>query len=89
MSGAFQFLSGTLMMGFLVSALFFFRFWAKTREVIFLAFGVSFSLLAIERIVLLSESRLNTAEDHPHVYFIRLFAFLTLLLGINAKNRTR
>lgn len=87
MSNVFHLLSGMLMMGFTVAALFFFRFWTKTRERIFAYFGGAFLILAIERLVLTFYSDNNTAEDHPQVYFFRLVAFLTILYGINSKNR--
>jgi hypothetical protein len=84
---SFNFLSGSLMMGFGVAAIFFFRFWSKTRDRLFAAFGIAFTILAFERIVLFAGSSYNTAEDHPQIYFMRLVAFLTILYGINAKNR--
>jgi hypothetical protein len=89
MSDFFHFLSGMLMMGFSVAALFFFRFWVKTRDRIFAYFGSAFFILAFERWILTIISGNNTAEDHPQVYFLRLFAFLTILYGINAKNRSK
>jgi hypothetical protein len=87
MSALFQFLSGSLMMGFGIAALFFFRSWQKTRDRIFMSFGVSFFILALERIVLLTQSNSNLAEDHPQVYLMRLTAFIILLWGIRGKNR--
>lgn len=47
----FSFLSGLITAGFLVSGLFFIRFWVRSREPLFLAFAAAFMLLAANRVV--------------------------------------
>ena len=41
-----DFLSGSVTFGFLLAALFFLRFWRRTRDGLFLAFATAFLLLA-------------------------------------------
>ncbi|MPZ40091.1 MAG: hypothetical protein GEU95_18950 [Rhizobiales bacterium] len=79
-----EFLSGMTTMGFLVAGLFFFRFWARTRDAIFVYFSVSFCLLAISQ-------ALGTLAEIPRdartwIYLLRLAAFTLLIVGIVAKN---
>ena len=79
------FLSGFGMGLYLVAALFFTRFWQRTRDRLFAGFAVSFMLLAIERAALLATWEAD--ETKTWVYFIRMFAFLVLIFAIVDKNR--
>ena len=45
----FGFVSGLITMGFFAGGLFFFRFWRRTRDVLFAAFAVAFWLLALNQ----------------------------------------
>lgn len=85
LSGYYQFASGAGMMGAVVCAMFFFRFWWKTTQRIFLIFGLAFLTLGIERIVLANYD--SARENQPLVYLIRLSAFILILWGIWDKNR--
>ncbi len=81
------FLAGATSAGILVVGLFFLRFWARTREALFLAFGASFFLLAANQAVL-------TLFDVPpeyrsRAYVLRLAAFAILILAIVRKNLRR
>ena len=79
-------LSGALMMACLVTGMFFIRFWKKTYDRLFLIFSFAFFLLAVERIVLgILGAR---SEPTPEVYYIRLAAFVMILIGIIDKNRS-
>lgn len=75
------FLSGCLVMGYAVAAVFFFRFWRDTRDVLFGCFAAAFSLLAVVRALL--------PVVHPPeiLYFLRLVAFSMILVAIALKNR--
>lgn len=84
----FIFLNGAAFMAAAVCSLFFVRFWAKSRERLFLVFGSSFALLSVERIVFLLKTDLRV-EDHASIYMIRLLSFLMILGGIWDKNRNR
>lgn len=80
-----QFLSGAIMMGYIVIGLFFYRYWKRTSESLFGVFAAAFAVLACERIALL----ITRPEDEvrPFVYLIRFSAFMLILLAIFLKNR--
>ena len=80
----YHFLSGLVAMGFVVASLFFVRFWRRTGDVLFLVFGLSFLLLALNQ-GLVSLAGLPR-EDQSWVYLIRLAAFALLIAGIVGKN---
>ena len=81
------FLSGAIFMVCLTIALFFFRFWRRTSDRLFLAFGVAFLLLMVERIVLVAIDASH--EFAPYVYLVRLLAFMLIIAAIVDKNRRR
>jgi hypothetical protein len=81
----YDFLSGAVALGFAVCALFFLRFWKRTREELFLAFAFAFLLLGLGQTIL-SLANIPTEERGP-VYLLRLAAFLLILLAIYRKNR--
>ena len=80
-----DFLGGAIAMGFAVAALFFLKFWHRTREKLFLAFSGSFLLLAVTQ-ALLTLSGVPT-EDRSQLYLLRLMAFLLLLGAMWWQNR--
>jgi hypothetical protein len=82
---SYQFLSGAIMMAFVVSAVFFYKFWKRSGERLFGMFATSFLILAIERFVLASIG--STNEPKPIIYLLRLCAFILILLAIVDKNR--
>ena len=81
----FQFGSGLITMGFLVSGLFFLRFWWQTRDQLFAAFAIAFWLLALNQ-GLLAITNLPT-EERSWFYLLRLAAFSTIIVTIAVKNR--
>ncbi len=82
----FDFLSGAISLGFAVCALFFLRFWRRTREELFLAFALAFLLLGVGQTVL-ALANIPT-EERGSVYLLRLAAFLLILIAIFRKNRS-
>jgi hypothetical protein len=84
-----HFLDGAIMMGFLVSALFFVRFWAKTHDRLFAAFAIAFSIFAGERIILFMLEMQGEQEHTPFIYLMRLIGFLFIIAAIVDKNRKR
>jgi hypothetical protein len=79
-----NFLSGAIAMGFLVCAVFFLRFWARTKDGLFFAFALAFVLLALN-------SALTTLlglplEERSWIYLLRLAAFTLLIGAILGKN---
>jgi len=87
-----QFISGGIMVGFLASSYFFFRFWQKTRDSLFAVFATSFLILAVERVFLLATVNVGdptggTHELRGYVYWIRFTAFMLIILAFVLKNR--
>ena len=82
-----SFLSGMITTGFLVAALFFFRFWRRTVDSLFATFGISFILFAIGQSVSVSFDFLQ--DDKTLVYLLRLFGFGLLLVAIAKKNLSK
>ena len=79
-----DFLSGMSAMGSLVAGLFFFRFWRRTGDTLFVYFGISFWLLAITQVVAMLLD--SPHESQSWIYLIRLAAFVVLIVGIVSKN---
>ena len=78
-------LTGAVAMSAAVAALFFARFWRRTRDRFFLLFAVAFAIDAVTRFVLgLSEV---PDEKQPYFYIARLFTFGLILVAIIDKNR--
>lgn len=80
----YDFLSGAVALGFGVCALFFFRFWRRTRDDLFLTFALAFLLLGSGQTIL-SLASIPT-EDRGSLYLLRLLAFLLILFAIYRKN---
>ncbi len=80
------FLSGAICMACFTIALFFFRFWRRTRDRLFLMFSAAFMLLVVERIILATIGASH--EFAPYVYLVRLLAFALIAAAIVDKNRT-
>ena len=74
-------------MGFVVSGLFFFRFWRQSRDRLFLIFAMAFLVMAVERVILARTA--PQAEYYAYVYLVRLAAFVLIILAIIDKNRAR
>ena len=80
-----DFLAGAVAFGFFVCALFFLRFWRRTRDGLFLAFALAFGLLGIGQAILALAS--IPTEERGSIYLIRLAAFALILVAILRKNR--
>ena len=78
--------AGAIIFGYVVVALFFWRFWRQTRARLFAAFAIAFVILALERAAIL----IAVADpiDEPLVYLTRLVAFLIIIWGIWHANRS-
>jgi hypothetical protein len=82
----FDFLSGAIALGFIVSALFFLRFWKRTRDGLFLAFATAFALLGMGQAV---QALANIPqEERSYIFLLRLVAFTLILIAIVRKNRS-
>jgi uncharacterized membrane protein HdeD (DUF308 family) len=80
------FLLGIIVTASLAAALFFLKFWKRTRDGLFLAFGAAFLIEGVNRITFLFIEHPN--EGSPWIYTVRLLAFLLILAAIVRKNRT-
>jgi hypothetical protein len=81
-----NFIAGATMMGSLVIGLFFLKFWKRSRDRLFLLFGIAFWILAINRMALALIARDD--EVRTLLYVVRLAAFVLMLVGIIDKNRS-
>lgn len=81
----YDFLSGAVSLGFFVCALFFLRFWKRTRDGLFMAFALAFSLLGLGQAILALAN--IPSEERGSLYLIRLAAFALILVAIIRKNR--
>ncbi|MEO6388199.1 MAG: DUF5985 family protein [Croceibacterium sp.] len=79
-----DFLSGGITMGFVVCGLFFFRFWTRTHDQLFLSFGIAFWLLAVGQ-ALLSLNGIPV-EERSWLFVVRLAAFALIIYSILRKN---
>jgi hypothetical protein len=79
-----SFLAGATVMGFWLAGLFFLRFWARTRDQLFLAFTISFWLLGLSQ-AMLTFSDVPVEERTP-LYLLRLAAFVLILVAVWRKN---
>jgi hypothetical protein len=80
-----ELLMGGIAMASAVAALFFLRFWRDTGDRLFAIFAIAFLLLAITRVGLALSNEL--AEGHTHWYWVRLIAFVLIVVAIMDKNR--
>lgn len=82
-----DFFSGMIAMGFLVAALFFFRFWRRTNDWLFVAFGIAFLMFALNQ-ALVSLADIPR-EERSWIYLLRLAGFVMLAVAIIGKNFQR
>ena len=69
----YDFLSGTVAMGFAVCCLFFLRSWRRTRDQLFIAFALAFALLGFGQGLFTLAS--VPTEHRVTIFVIRLAAF--------------
>ncbi len=81
----YDLLSGAATMGFLIAGLFFFRFWRRTRDSLFLAFAIAFWLLGLNQALLVLTN--VPVEERSWLYLLRLAAFAIILWSIGKKNQ--
>lgn len=74
-------------MAFAMAGLIFLRFWRRSRDRLFLLFALAFFILALNRIGLATAFQQGYRRDT--LYWVRLVAFLLILLAIVDKNRAR
>jgi hypothetical protein len=77
--------SGALLMGYALVALFFLRFWSASRDRLFAMFSLAFVLLAVQRVAITLTR--ETMEDQTVFYLLRLAAYVVIIVAIVDKNR--
>ncbi len=84
------FIDGVLMTMFLVSAVFFVRYWRGSGDRLYAMFALAFFILGTNRVLLaLYSHAIAPVQEHLVVlYSVRLAAFLIILAAILDKNRS-
>lgn len=77
-------LQGMVAMASGVAALFFLRFWRRTRDGFFLLFSCAFGIDAITRFSLAWAN----VSDEAYYYLPRLLMFILIIIAVVQKNRT-
>lgn len=77
--------SGAIILGYAIAALFFFRFWRRTTDGLFLAFAAAFVLLAAAPLLVLILD--VPREEQSPFFLLRLAAFSLIILAIAVKSR--
>jgi hypothetical protein len=83
----YDYLAGAITLGFVVSGLFFLRFWRRTGDGLFAAFAVAFWLLGLNQALLVLTD--VPVEERSWLYLLRLAAFAIIIVAIGLKNRRR
>ena len=77
-------LAGAVSVTSLVAALFFLRFWQRTRDRFFLLFSIAFAIYSLSQSVL---GLIEISEFEPLYYVPRLLTFVLIVLAVADKNR--
>jgi hypothetical protein len=78
-----QFLYGMNTMGFLVAAVFFWRFWRKSADGLFAAFSAAFLLFALDQ---LCHAATESSSESDWPFLLRLAGFGLLIVAVLRKN---
>lgn len=79
-----QFLYGMNTMGFLVASVFFWRFWQKTADALFVAFSAAFLLFALDQFFHSLQG--SPLSSYDWAFFFRLAGFGLLIFAVLRKN---
>jgi hypothetical protein len=86
-TGSYGFFAGMITMGFVVAALFFFRFWRRTGDALFALFGISFCFFALNQALTALSG--VARDEQGWFYLLRLAGYVLLIVGIAGKNWKR
>jgi hypothetical protein len=81
-----ELMTGALAMAFAVVAVFFVKFWLRSGDRLFAFFAMSFLVLAVNRMAIVIFADYSIHDDF--LYWVRLSAFILILVGILDKNRS-
>ena len=79
-----KFILGMSTFGHLAAALFFWRFWQKTSDALFVAFGAAFVLFAANQLFLSMQEKADFPHSWPFIF--RLAGFGLMIFAILRKN---
>jgi hypothetical protein len=82
-----HFVSGMIVMSFIVAGVFFLRFWRDAHDRLFAFFAIAFFLFAVNRTAL--DYVGGASEATLFLYLIRLLAFCLIIAAIVDKNRSQ
>jgi hypothetical protein len=77
-------LLGAVIMGDVIAAVFFVRYWRLTGDRFFLFFSASFIAIAVSRVVV--DENLPPVGYEPFGYIIRILSYVFIIAGIMYKN---
>lgn len=77
-------LAGAVAISSLIAALFFLRFWLRTRDRFFLLFSAAFAIYAGSQLML---GWVRASEFEPFYYIPRLATFSLIVIAVVNKNR--
>lgn len=84
MEAMLDYLAGAITLGYLVVSGFFLRFWRKTADRLFLAFGLAFAFLALNQI---ASTYFEAGDERTlYGYALRVLGFILILVAIVDKN---
>ena len=83
MGTVYTFIGGLVTMGFAMGGFYFLKFWRRSKDSVFLSFGLAFMLLAFSAGI---GAFLSVADNHAWSYLPRLAAFLLIITAIISKN---
>ncbi|WP_207458231.1 DUF5985 family protein [Azospirillum sp. SYSU D00513] len=84
---AYTYIAGLITMAYVIAGLFFFRFWRRTRDGLFVNFACAFWLLALTQGILALAGIIR--EEQSWIYLLRFLAFVLIIVGILRKNYGR
>jgi hypothetical protein len=79
------FLLGVIVTASLTAGAFFLKFWRRTRDLLFLAFGAAFIIEGLNRTTFLFLT--HPDEGRPAIYVVRILSYGLILAAIIWKNR--
>lgn len=82
-----DFLSGAVTLAYVVASTYFYHFWKRTADRLFLAFALAFGLLATNQVAVFVVG--TEDERYNYAYILRVLGFVLILLAIVDKNVAR
>lgn len=80
----YEFINGAMTVGYIVLGLFFWKFWRRTHDSLFIIFAWAFWLMAANSIAVSAFGSYDL--DVGWTYLLRLFAFVLIIIAIVNKN---